>query len=320
VAPPHTAALSNTAAMPPDFLSIFPALKTFSDLYAKAAQAQAGTLTGRSLKERDPKVLDRLLLFWEWLYHHYFRVSSDGWEHIPAAGPMLLVGSHNGGLAAPDMFMMMCEWYRRFGTERLAYGLMHPKVWQAFPDLAKLAVQGGALQARPQMAIAALRQEASVLVYPGGIQDVFRPYSMRHKVHFQGREGFIKLALREEVPIVPLVSCGAHETFMVLTDLYPQVKQLNKLGMPWLLGIDPEVFPLFLGLPWGLAIGPLPHIPLPTEIRFRICPPVIFERYGSEAARDPEYVTACYRQVCCQMQASLDQLVDSCRSTSVKIG
>jgi 1-acyl-sn-glycerol-3-phosphate acyltransferase len=298
---------------PPDFWSIFPALKTFSDLYAEAAQASAGTLTGRSLKERNPKVLDQLLPSWEWLYRYYFRVSSDGWEHIPASGRSLLVGSHNGGLAAPDMFMMMCEWYRRFGTERLAYGLMHPKVWQAMPILARLAVQGGALQARPQMAIAALRQDASVLVYPGGIQDVFRPYSMRHSVHFQGRQGFIKLALREAAPIIPLVSCGAHETFMVLTDLYPFAKQLNELGMPWLLGIDPEVFPLFLGLPWGLAIGPLPHIPLPTRIHFRICPPVVFERYGSEASRDPEYVTFCYEQVCFQMQQSLDQLVSSLR-------
>jgi 1-acyl-sn-glycerol-3-phosphate acyltransferase len=296
---------------PSDFWSIFPALKTFSDLCVNAAQAPAGTLTGRSLKERDPKILDQLMPSWAWLYDHYFRVSSDGWEHIPNPGRSLLVGSHNGGLAAPDMFMMMCEWYRRFGTERLAYGLMHPKVWQAMPALAKLAVQGGAVQARPSMAIAALRQNASVLVYPGGIQDVFRPYSMRHKVHFQGRQGFIKLALREEVPIIPLVSCGAHETFIVLTDIYPLAKRFHELGLPWLLGIDPEVFPLYLGMPWGLAIGPLPHIPLPTQIHFRICPPVIFDRYGPEAARDPDYVAACYEQVCLQMQQSLDQLVAS---------
>jgi 1-acyl-sn-glycerol-3-phosphate acyltransferase len=305
--------------MPPHFFSIFPALKTFSDLYIKAAQAQTGTLTGRSLQERDPKVLDQLLPVWEWLYHHYFRVSSDGWEHIPAAGRSLLVGTHNGGLAAPDMFMMMCEWYRRFGTERLAYGLMHPKVWQAFPDLAKLAVQGGALQARPPMAIAALRQNASVLVYPGGIQDVFRPYSMRHKVLFHNRQGFIKLALREEVPIIPLVSCGAHETFMVLTDLYPLFKQLNEQGMPWILGIDPEVLPLYLGLPWGMAIGPLPHIPLPVKIHFRVCAPITFERYGPNAAQDREYVADCYEQVCFQMQQSLNQLVQSLCQSSAKI-
>jgi 1-acyl-sn-glycerol-3-phosphate acyltransferase len=304
--------------MSPHFLSILSALETALDLYRKAAQTPQGTLTGRSLKERDPKILDQLLPGWEWLYHYYFRVSSEGWEHIPASGRSLLVGSHNGGLAAPDMFMMMYEWYRRFGTDRLAYGLMHPKVWQAFPDLAKLAAQGGAIQARPQMAIAALRQEASVLVYPGGIQDVFRSHSMRNKVHFQGRQGFIKLALREEAPIVPLVSCGAHETFMVLTDLYPQVKQLNALGMPWFLGIDPEVFPLFLGLPWGIAIGPLPHIPLPVKIRFRVCAPIVFERYGPEAAQDREYVTACYEQVCRRMQADLDQLTYSVSPTPVK--
>jgi 1-acyl-sn-glycerol-3-phosphate acyltransferase len=105
----------------------------------------------------------------------------------------------------------------------------------------------------------------------------------------------------------------------VLTDFYPQVKQLNELGMPWFLGIDPEVFPLFLGLPWGLAIGPLPHIPLPVKIRFRVCPPILFEHYGPEAAQDREYVTACYSHVCRQMQANLDQLVHGFNSTPAKI-
>jgi 1-acyl-sn-glycerol-3-phosphate acyltransferase len=291
----------------PEFWSIFPALKTVSELYLKAAQMPAETLTGQSLADRDPQILDRLLPWWEWLYYHYFRVTSDGWEHIPS-GRTLLVGTHNGGLAAPDMFMMMSEWFRRFGTERPAYGLMHPKVWQAMPELARLAVQGGAVQAHPKMAIAALRQDASVLVYPGGIQDLFRPYALRHKVHFQERQGFIKLALREEVPIIPLISCGAHETFMVLGDLYPQAKQFAQWGLPWAFGVDPEVFPIYLGLPWGLGIGPLPHLPVPIQIHIRVCAPVVFERYGPEAAKDKQYVSSCYSKVCSLMQQNLDRL------------
>lgn len=303
---------------PPHPWSILSAAQTFAALYAKAAQAPNNLLNGRSLQERDPKTLDQLVPLWDWFYHYYFRVSSDGWEHIPPSGRSLLVGSHNGGLAAPDMFMMMCEWYRRFGTERLSYGLMHPKVWQVFPDLARLATLGGALQARPQLAIAALRKEASVLVYPGGIQDVFRPYSQRHRIQLYGRTGFIKLALREETPIIPLVSCGAHDTLVVLADLYPPFKQLNEWGMPWILGIDPEVLPLYLGLPWGVALGPVPHFPIPTKIQFRICAPIVFERYGAAAAQDEEYVTACYHRVCRHMQQNLDQLVLE-RSASPKV-
>jgi 1-acyl-sn-glycerol-3-phosphate acyltransferase len=79
--------------------------------------------------------------------------------------------------------------------------------------------------------------------------------------------------------------------------------------MPWLFGIDPVVFPLYLGLPWGLGIGPLPNIALPLPIHTRVCEPIVFERYGRKAASDRDYVDACYESVVTQMQGSLDRLV-----------
>ncbi len=163
--------------------------------------------------------------------------------------------------------------------------------------------------AHPKMAYAALRSGASVLVYPGGAEDVFRAHSLRNQIYFAGRQGFIKLALRERVPIVPVISTGAHDTLIVLTECYEIVQQLHEWGMPWLFGIDPVVFPIYLGLPWGLSFGPLPNIPLPVTIHTRICSPIKFESYGREAACDREYVNQCYEIVVSQMQQELDQLV-----------
>jgi 1-acyl-sn-glycerol-3-phosphate acyltransferase len=159
------------------------------------------------------------------------------------------------------------------------------------------------------MAMAALQKDAAVLVYPGGAEDVFRPYSERHRIELAGRKGFIKIALREHAPIVPVVSLGAHDGLIVLTDLYPILQQLRDRGMPWLFGIDPIVFPVYLGLPWGIAFGPLPNLPLPTRIHIRICKPIEFSRYGRSAANDRDYVDACYTLVEQQMQAELDLLV-----------
>ncbi|MGK7875549.1 MAG: lysophospholipid acyltransferase family protein [Xenococcaceae cyanobacterium] len=265
--------------------------------------------SGWSLEERDPEVIESLMPHWKWLYRYYFRVKTDGWHHIPAKEKVLLVGSHNGGLAAPDMGMMMYDWFRRFGTKRPVYGLMHPNVWKMNPELAKLAVKTGAIMAHPKIAIAALQKGASLLVYPGGAQDVFRPHHQRHKIYLAGRKGFIKLALREKVPIVPVISQGAHDTIIVLDDFYKQAKQLHKWGMPWLFDLDPEVFPIYLGLPWGLAIGPLPNIPLPVQIHTRVCAPILFERYGRAAAGDRDYVDACYNKVITRMQLELDLLI-----------
>lgn len=270
---------------------------------------------GWSLDERDRTTIESLLPFYDWVYHHYFQVETSGWQHVPAE-PVLFVGSHNGGLAAPDMHMLIYDWYRRFGYDRPVYGLMHPAIWEVFPPLAQTAVKCGAVRAHPKMAIAALRRGASVLVYPGGAQDTFRPYAMRDRIYFAERKGFIKLALREEVPIVPTISWGAHDTLFVLQDCYAQAKQLHALGLPWLFNIDPEVFPIYVGFPWGLSIGPLPNLPWPHKIYTQICPPIRFERYGRKVLADEDYIDDCYRQVVQQMQAALDELVANVRSRS----
>lgn len=290
-------------------VSVIQSAGNLVDLFLKASSAPANTLTGLSLEDRDPRIIEKLLPAFGWVYQYYFRVQTDGWENIPKTGKVLLIGSHNGGLAAPDTVMMTYDWFRQFGTERLAYALMEPKIWQFLPGLARLATQVGTIQPHPDLAREALQQGAAVLIYPGGIKDVFRPYSLRHKIHFGGHKGFVKLALQEEVPIIPFISHGAHSTLIVLADIYPQLQQLHRLGMPWLLGIDPGVFPIYLGLPWVISIGPWPNIPLPIKLHTRVCPAIAFDRYGEEAARDRQYVDQCYSQVREQMQQELDRLV-----------
>ena len=204
----------------------------------------------------------------------------------------------------------MYEWFKRFGTERPTYGLMHRNIWKVFPELAKIAVQTGALEAHPKMAIAALKSGATVLVYPGGGQDVFRPHSDRNKIYFAERRGFIKLALRQNVAIVPAISWGAHDSIFVINDIYePMKKFLKTFNLPWLFGIDPETFPVYLGLPWGLAFGPFPNFPLPSQMHTCVCKPIRFERYGRKAAGDRDYVEECYQRVLKEMQTELDKLI-----------
>ena len=271
---------------------------------------QGNVSGGWSLEKRDPQFIRSLMPFFEWLYKYYFRVQTDGWHHIPEKEKVLLVGSHNGGTASPDMLMMMYDWFRRFGADRLVYGLMHSYAWQVNPELASLGAKLGAIQAHPKMAFAAFKRGASLLVYPGGQYDMFRPHSQRDRVYFAGRKGFIKLALQQGVPIVPVISVGAHDTLIILGDYYEQAKQIHQyLGISWLYGIDPGVFPIYLGLPWGIAFGPLPNIPLPVQVHTRICPAIVFDRYGREAAKERKYVDSCYQLVYSQMQQELDSLI-----------
>jgi len=268
----------------------------------------ASSRLGWNLESRDRDFIESLMPIWDWLYQYYFRVQTSGWEAVPD-GQVLLVGSHNGGLAAPDMHMMMYDWFRRFGIDRPVYGLMHAQLSKSFPPGTELAVKAGAIVAHPTMARAALDSGASVLVYPGGVKDLFRPHNQRDRICFNNNSGFIKLALQYEVPIVPAISWGAHDTLIILGDLYPLVKQLRHyLKSPWPGAIDPIVFPLYLGLPWGIGLGPLPNLPLPIQIHTRTLPPITFSRYGIEAMRDRDYVQACYQKVYRTVQLGLDQL------------
>lgn len=273
---------------------------------------------GWSLNQRSPEAIQAWMLIWEYFYRHYFRVQTEGWQHMPATGKVLIVGSHNGGLASPDTSMFLYDWFRKFGYERLAYGLMHPAAWQT-PVFARPGARVGAIMAHPKMASAALQRDAALLVYPGGAKDLFRPYTLRHQIHLSGHKGFIKLALREEVPIVPIVSHGAHETLIVIADLYQQVQQLHQWGLPWPTDLSTGVFPIYLGLPWGIGIGPIPNFPLPVQLHTRVCAPIVFKHYGYAVSRDRDYVDECYNQVCNHMQSELDDLVRKCEGVSVKV-
>ena len=286
----------------------YESIRPFIQLAVQAAIAPADTLTGLSLTDRDPQAIAQILPFLARLHESYFHVQTDGWEQIPD-GQVLLIGSHNGGLAAPDTLMMTYEWFRQFGPERPIYALMEPRMWQALPAVARLAAHMGALRAEPTITRAALEQGASLLIYPGGAKDVFRPYALRHRIHLNGQRAFVKLALEAELPIVPLISYGAHATLIVLAEIHDQLEALAQGHFPWPLGFDPGVFPIYLGWPWGLAIGPLPNIPFPHPLHTRVGVPIYFERYGKEAARDRPYVEDCFHQVEATMQAALDQLV-----------
>jgi 1-acyl-sn-glycerol-3-phosphate acyltransferase len=162
----------------------------------------------------------------------------------------------------------------------------------------------GAVPARRGLAQAALARGAKVLVYPGGDLDTFKPYRDRHRVTFGDRKGFVRTAIAAGVPIVPVVSVGAHETLRVLTD---GRRLAHALGLHRLLRV--EVVPVMLCLPWGLWVGAWEtHIPLPSRLRIRVLPPLRFE-VPREAANDDAVVTRARDVVAATMQRALDALV-----------
>jgi 1-acyl-sn-glycerol-3-phosphate acyltransferase len=158
----------------------------------------------------------------------------------------------------------------------------------------------GTVAASPKNAETALSSGAALLVYPGGDYEVHRPSWESGKVDFGGRKGFIRLALEQGVPLVPVVSIGGQETALFLS------------RGEWLaraLGLDRafrlKVLPISFALPWGLNIGDmLGHIPLPAKITIEVLPPIdLRKEFGPEPDLDEVY-----DHVLRQMQETLDAL------------
>jgi 1-acyl-sn-glycerol-3-phosphate acyltransferase len=107
------------------------------------------------------------------------------------------------------------------------------------------------------------------MVMPGGDLDTWRPYRDRYRVCFGGRTGYARIALMSGVPIVPVAHAGAHETLMVL---YDGRWFAERLGLKRITRAN--IWPVHLSLPWGLAFGPWPHIPIPAVLRYRVGAPI----------------------------------------------
>ncbi len=233
---------------------------------------------------------------------HWFRWTVRGVEHLPAAGPVLLVGNHSGGLMVFDALLAWVAIRDALGPDRAPHGMSHDFVFR-IPSLRYYAVRGGVVPSRPDCARQVLAAGRIAAVYPGSDWDSLRPFSERNRVVFRGRTGFIRLALREQVPIVPIVTSGAQESFIVLTR-GERLASLLKLRER----VRSNVFPIGLSLPWGLAPSFLPYLPLPTAIDQIFLPPMRWPNLGPEAADDHDTVRACFDEVVAAMQAAMDDM------------
>jgi len=81
------------------------------------------------------------------------------------------------------------------------------------------------------------------------------------------------------------------------------------MGLPWPFPY-PEVLPLTLSLPAGLTLGPIPNIPIPRTIHYKICRPIhLVENAEPMKKFSPEFVDECYNRVLNEMQEQLDELI-----------
>jgi 1-acyl-sn-glycerol-3-phosphate acyltransferase len=187
-------------------------------------------------------------------------VDVQGIERLPP-GRALLVGNHAFGF---DVAFVMARIYMETGRPVFALG---EHAWWMFPGLRRLAVAVGTVDGTAENVDALLGNDELVLVLPGGLREAMKPRELRYRLLWGHRYGFVRAALRNHAPLVPVVSLGADDIFNLVGNAFARAR---KLHMP---------FPV----PRPAHLVPVPHF---RPLRFVIGEPIPVDDAGHVAGHD----------------------------------
>jgi 1-acyl-sn-glycerol-3-phosphate acyltransferase len=209
---------------------------------------------------RSQHLRDILAKLYAPVYDRWLRVEWEGFDKIPREGGALIVANHAGAIPV-DAPSIMHGIERDLG--RPVYGLAD-EIFKKVPLVNVAWSRLGGVQAHPDNAYRLLReQQHLVTVFPEGSKGPAKTYAERYRLRRFGRGGFVQIAMRAGVPIIPLAVIGSEETMPIIAKV-PALDRL--LGVPYV----PITANMLLG-PLGLLV------PFPAKLRIRVLDPVVLD-------------------------------------------
>jgi 1-acyl-sn-glycerol-3-phosphate acyltransferase len=235
------------------------------------------------------------------LYDTWHRVEWEGFEHIPAAGGALLVSNHAGAIPS-DAPAIMHGIETQLG--RPVYGLAD-ELFKQLPVVGTLWSRVGGVLAHPDNAYRLLREQQQLaLVFPEGTKGTGKSYTERYQLRRFGRGGFVQIAMRAGVPIIPIAVVGAEEAMPILWKS-PQLARV--LGLPYL--------PLTANMVAFSPLGPLGALlALPAKIKIRVLEPVRFDVEPDQPRYPRSRIMEASEQIRQQIQEALFDMLRKRRS------
>jgi 1-acyl-sn-glycerol-3-phosphate acyltransferase len=144
------------------------------------------------------------------------------------------------------------------------YGLAE-NLLRALPMVGTIWSRVGGVPAHPDNAYRLLHDDHQlVLVFPEGTKGTGKLYRDRYKLNRFGRGGFVEIAMRSGVPVIPIAVVGAEESMPIVWKS-PQLAKL--LNIPYF----PVTANMLMFGPAGLLLY------FPSKFKLRVLPPVHFD-------------------------------------------
>jgi 1-acyl-sn-glycerol-3-phosphate acyltransferase len=259
-------------------------------------EIRRGDVDGWGRSERLRALARRL---YDPVYRRWFRVEWEGLEQIPREGGALLVANHGGAIPSDAPVIMHgveCE------LGRPVYG-MADNLFRSVPILGTLWSRTGGVPAHPDNAYRLLHDEQQLaLVFPEGTKGTGKHVRDRYQLRRFGRGGFVEIAMRAGVPIVPIAIIGNEEAMPILWKS-PGLARLLKVPYA----------PLTANM---LVFGPLLGIamPLPAKFRLRVLPPVTFDVPSNQDRYNRSMVLECADAIRASIQEAVHDMLRQRRS------
>ena len=229
-----------------------------------------------------PPTLERMLAFGAPIYDRYFRVESEGIEHVPTRGAAILVANH-GGMLPVDAAMLCFDVLRRLAPSRIPRPITDRFV-PRLPVVGTLLARCGAVSGTRRNATHLLERGELLAIWPEGVSGPAKRFRDRYRIQ-SWHPGFAELAIRHRAPIIPVAVLGAEESWPLLA----------KLDLHW------------FGAPY-LPVGVWPA-PLPAHYRIRYGEPIELARdHAADAAGSPAVVSAAAARVRSILEQQIEDL------------
>lgn len=187
----------------------------------------------------------------------------DGLDNLPDDGRFLLVGNHTQ--AGTEALLIPYVVRRQIGTRVRPLADRRFGRFKGVP--ADVFAAFGAVVGTPDAARELMRSDETILVFPGGGREVNKASDQLYSLMWRGRNGFARLAVENDYPIIPVALVGGDDIYHVLTSSDGRWARMTKPLATRLTGDSDMTMPLVRG------VGPT-LVPRPQRMYLRFGTPI----------------------------------------------